>query len=61
MLSNTYRPTQSLLTDPLILTHVQMALLLGASKRAIGRKLGLNWQQVDLLVAHVQGKGVRME
>ena len=61
MLTGTCRPTQTLLTDPLLLTNVQMALLLGASKRAIGLKLGLNWQQVDLLVAHVREKEVRME
>jgi hypothetical protein len=58
MLTITHPSTRFLLSDEYLLTQVRLALVFGASKRAIGRRLGLNWKQVDLLVAHVQGKGV---
>jgi hypothetical protein len=51
------QPTLDLLSNEVLLTQVRLALAFGASKRAIGRKLGLNWNQVDVLVRHLKGGG----
>jgi hypothetical protein len=51
------QPTLNLLKDSKLLAEVQFALAFGASKRAIGRTLGLNWHQVDVLVRHLKGGG----
>lgn len=54
------QPTLDLLENTHLLDEVRTAVKRGDSKRSIGRRFGLYWRQVDILVEHLKRRGAAM-
>jgi hypothetical protein len=57
-LSRLNQPTLDLLSDNDLLRKVASDLSIGASINSIARRHRLSWRQADILVRHLERKGV---
>ena len=57
-LSRLNQPTLNLLSDNDLLHKVALDLSVGASISSIARRHRLSWRQADILVRHLERKGV---